>query len=63
MGAKKSKMSPEMTSKLLDQTKFTEQELRQWYKGFMKDCPSGKLSKEEFSSIYRQFFPTGRFSY
>lgn len=60
MGAKKSKMSPEMTSKLLDQTKFTEQELRQWYKGFMKDCPSGKLSKEEFSSIYRQFFPTGK---
>ena len=56
-------MSPEMTSKLLDQTKFTEQELRQWYKGFMKDCPSGKLSKEEFSSIYRQFFPTGRFFY
>lgn len=59
MGAKKSKMSPDMTSKLLDQTKFTEQELRQWYKGFMKDCPSGKLSKEEFSSIYEKFFPQG----
>ena len=52
-------MSGDMVNKLLEQTKFTEQELRQWHKGFMKDCPSGKLSREEFSSIYRQFFPTG----
>ena len=56
----KSKMTNDMTSKLLEQTKFTEQELKQWHKGFMKDCPSGKLTKEEFGSIYRQFFPQGR---
>jgi len=59
MGNKKSKMTNDMTSKLLEQTKFTEQELKQWHKGFMKDCPSGKLTKEEFGSIYRQFFPQG----
>merc|ERR1712228_1148303 len=25
----------------------------------MKDCPTGKLTRAEFSKIYNQFFPTG----
>ena len=40
----------------------SEAELHQWHKGFMHDCPTGKLSYEEFQGIYKQFFPQVRVS-
>lgn len=40
-------------------TTVDRKELQQWYKGFLKDCPSGTLDKQEFCRIYKQFFPFG----
>jgi len=59
MGAKKSKLSDKAVKELSEKTKFTPDEIKHWYEGFMKDCPTGKLTRAEFSKIYNQFFPTG----
>lgn len=37
----------------------TPEEIRHWHDGFLKDCPTGKLTKNEFAKIYNQFFPHG----
>ncbi|KAL4218793.1 Neuronal calcium sensor 1 [Mactra antiquata] len=45
--------------KILTNHSVTEEEIHQWYKGFIKDCPDGKLTLEGFTKIYKQFFPFG----
>ncbi|CAN7937043.1 unnamed protein product, partial [Ixodes hexagonus] len=37
----------------------SEKEVKQWYKGFLKDCPNGQLTEQGFLRIYKQFFPQG----
>lgn len=59
MGKGQSKLSKEELQELKKATRFDRKELQQWYKGFLKDCPSGRLSKEDFQKIYKRFFPFG----
>ncbi|KAH9454944.1 hypothetical protein MJO29_011743 [Puccinia striiformis f. sp. tritici] len=59
MGKAQSKLSPDQLLELQKSTYFDKKELQQWYKGFLKDCPSGVLDKDEFARIYKQFFPFG----
>lgn len=63
MGANASKRKTGLKAKdiqeLAEKTKFSEDEIKHWHEGFLKDCPTGKLTKNEFSKIYAQFFPHG----
>jgi len=59
MGKSQSKLSEEQLKDLQKNTYFDKKELQAWYKGFLRDCPSGQLNKEEFGRIYKQFFPFG----
>lgn len=58
MGNSKSgAVSKEILEDLKLNTKFSETEIAQWYENFKRQCPTGRISKEEFQSIYNKFFP------
>lgn len=63
MGAKQSKrkkLSKDDINFLLDSTSFDKKQIKEWYEGFIADCPGGELSRKKFKEVYQQFFPAGK---
>ena len=59
MGNKSSHIRPETIDQISQESGFSPEEVKLWYKGFLRDCPKGKLSMDEFKDIYSGFFPNG----
>ncbi|XP_067134097.1 frequenin-2-like isoform X1 [Centruroides vittatus] len=60
MGKKASKLKGDVLERLENETySVTKKEIKQWYKGFRKDCPDGLLTEQGFLRIYKLFFPQG----
>ena len=59
MGHHKSKLSPKALSELVNSTYFSESEIKEWYKAFLRDCPSGLLTVKEFKKCCSGFFESG----
>lgn len=61
MGCVKSKqgLSKEDLEFLRTHTRYDENTIKEWYKGFKQDCPNGKLTPVKFVDMYKMFWPSG----
>ncbi|XP_018415086.1 PREDICTED: visinin-like [Nanorana parkeri] len=50
-------LSKEILEDLKLNTKYSEDELFNWYESFKKQCPDGKITRPDFEKIYANFFP------
>ena len=61
MGANKSKdaLRTEEVEYLMKQTNMDESTINQWYYGFVKDFPNGKMTQEKLHNMYKLLIPKG----
>jgi len=59
MGQCKSTLSLEDLNQIRMHTDYSDREIKEWYRAFVHDCPSGELERDEFKEIYAKFFPYG----
>jgi len=58
-GSSECRLSKDDFRYLMENTSYSESVIKEWYNGFISDCPSGKLSQPAFIKIYAKFFPSG----
>jgi len=58
-GGKEAGLSRADLEFLKTNTRYDEDTIQQWYKGFLADCPLGKLTESTFLKIYSKCFPSG----
>lgn len=59
VGSSECRLSKDDFRYLKENTNYSEDVIKEWYTGFISDCPSGKLSQPSFIKIYSKFFPSG----
>lgn len=57
MGQTKSKLSHDQIIDLQRNTLFDRREILQWYRGFLRDFPSGYMDKADLHRLYTSYFP------
>ena len=58
-GSKSVKLSKSDIAWLTSHTRYNEDTILEWFKGFKQDCPDGRLTPEAFMKIYSKCFPAG----
>ena len=58
----KQNLQKSQKERLTNETKYTQDELASIYKKFMKDYPSGQITKTEFIKVFERYFQKGKAS-
>lgn len=59
MGNKKSCLAIKTLHDLKKHTDMSNKEIQNWYKGFIKDHPSGYVSTKELKQPFKLLYPSG----
>ena len=57
MGKKGSKLKSSDLNNLVKNTLFTREEIKEWYREFARDFPTGTINVDQFKELYGQFYP------
>ncbi|XP_063726994.1 neuronal calcium sensor 1-like [Symsagittifera roscoffensis] len=60
MGKSASKLSADKLHQYLQNTAFSESEVKLHYKLFMNEFPDGKVDQSQFMNVYKVFHPDGK---